>query len=192
VDTNPLPDPAADEPIGTRLPLVRPGPYRGETYRAEDSIGFLMKVALHGIRRDVDARMAMHGLTDAQWGPLFLIVQGKGQCNSDLARASGHDSGALTRMVDRLEAKGLVKRVRSPSDRRVVRLELTPEGERAAAIVPYVIADVLNEHCAGLSPAELETLKDLLRRIIAAGGAAGSADRSVGDPPADRSIEAAR
>jgi DNA-binding HxlR family transcriptional regulator len=44
-------------------------------------------------------------------------------------RGLGIDAGAITRMLDRLEAKGLVERVRSETDRRVVHVRLTEAGE---------------------------------------------------------------
>ena len=47
---------------------------------------------------------------------------------ADIARLACHDTGAVTRVLDRLESKGLIQRVRSESDRRVVNLQLTTEG----------------------------------------------------------------
>ena len=73
----------------------------------------------------------------------------------------------MTRLLDRLEAKGPLKRVRSSEDRRVVNLELTPEGRAAAKEVPAVLCRVQNAHMKGFTHAEWETLKSLLRRILA-------------------------
>ena len=83
------------------------------------------------------------------------------------ARELQVDTGAMTRMLDRLEAKGLCKRVRSTVDRRVVHLELTPAGRRVADKVPAVLADVLNDFLSGFSKTELGALKDSLRRMLA-------------------------
>jgi DNA-binding MarR family transcriptional regulator len=78
----------------------------------------------------------------------------------------------MTRLLDRLEAKGFCRRQRSTDDRRVVRVELTPEGEVAAQEVPIVLAQVLNEHLAGFSKTEWSQLKDMLRRMVTNGEAA--------------------
>jgi DNA-binding MarR family transcriptional regulator len=99
---------------------------------------------------------------------LVLALQAEANA-SQLARSVGCDSGATTRMIDRLEDKGLLRRVRSTNDRRVQRLELTDDGRQAAAVVPYVIADVLNAHLADLTHAEIEQLRGLLDRVIANG-----------------------
>ena len=95
-----------------------------------------------------------------------------GNCTvADLARWSQVDAGAMTRLLDRLEKKHLCKRVRSLDDRRVVLVELTPEGEAAIAEVPAVLAEVLNAHLAGFSKTEWLTLKNQLERMVASGDA---------------------
>ena len=60
-------------------------------------------------------------------GPLFLILQGRATTLAELSRELQIDAGALTRTLDRLEAKGLCRRERSTEDRRVVNLALTDE-----------------------------------------------------------------
>jgi DNA-binding MarR family transcriptional regulator len=151
------------------LPAVRPGYYRGEHYRTEESVGFLMKQAVEMMSRAIDTRMAEHSLTNAQWRPLLLLSRNSPGTATQVARWVGCDTGATTRMLDRLEDKGLLRRVRSTDDRRVQELELTEEGRKAAEIVPYVIADVLNAHLCGFSHKEVEQLRELLERVVAAG-----------------------
>ena len=80
----------------------------------------------------------------------------------------------MTRMLDRLETKGLLRRVRSSEDRRVVNIELTPDGRVTAGRIPQVLADTLNEHLAGFTREEWHQLKDLLRRVLANGQLKGS------------------
>jgi len=140
--------------------------YNGETYRLNDSIGYLMGQIVSKSSAVVDERMVEFGLTNAQWKPLLLIQKGHCRTAVELARLSSCDSGAMTRLLDRLEAKGLVRRVRSQEDRRVVNLELTEEGERAAMVVPYVLADVLNAMLLSFSEAEAQQLKNLLQRLL--------------------------
>ena len=160
------------------MPTVRPGYYRGDQYRTEDSVGFLMKQTVELISRTLDARMAEHSLTDAQWRPLLLLSRHPAGTATQIARWAGCNAGATTRMLDRLEDKGLLRRVRSLDDRRVQQLELTEEGRKAAAIVPYVIADVLHAHLADLTRKEVEQLRELLRRVLATGRRAASGDAS--------------
>ena len=76
------------------------------------------------------------------------------------------DAGAMTRLLDRIEAKGLCGRERSSQDRRVVKLHLTDEGRAAAREIPVVLARIQNACLAGFTHNEWETLKDYLRRVL--------------------------
>jgi DNA-binding MarR family transcriptional regulator len=143
--------------------------YQPASYCAEESVGFLMKRILMSIVYQADKRLDIHGLTSAQWGPLMRL-RTAGPCTvAELARWSHVDAGGMTRLLDRLEKKKLCKRVRSTQDRRVVQVELTPEGEAAITQVPAVLADVLNVHLAGFSKAEWLALKTSLQRMAETG-----------------------
>src|ERR1700682_4381043 len=105
--------------------------YRSSSYCADESVGYLMKRVGMSIVYQADKRLAQHGLTSAQWGPLMRMRISSGSTVAELARWMQVDAGAMTRLLDRLEKKGLCKRVRSTEDRRVVQVELTREGEAA-------------------------------------------------------------
>lgn len=141
--------------------------YSGSNYKLEDSVGYLLRLLTQQVSREVEKRMAEHGLTDAQWKPLLFISQGRGETAADLSRATCIDTGAVTRMLDRLEDKGLISRVRSAQDRRIVNLELSAAGRRLAdEVVPGVLAGVLNEMLTDFSSAEYEQFKALLERAL--------------------------
>lgn len=141
--------------------------YGPGSFSRENSVGYLMRRIVQLMVNEVDHRLADGGLTHAQWTPLFLIHRGQANTLAALARDLQVDAGALTRTLDRLEAKGLCRRERSVDDRRVVHLTLTPQGEEAAAPVPGVLCDVSNAMLQGFSRAEWETLMALLRRMVA-------------------------
>ena len=155
--------------------------YSGTNYRVSDSVGHQLVQLVTLLRREVEARMAAHGLTDAQWKPLMMLKDGRATTAIELAREMGIDAGAITRLVDRLAAKGLVERVRSESDRRVVHLRLTDAGETAAAEVPHVLAAANNDFLRGFSEAEWKQLRSLLDRMADNGHAlqAERAERST-------------
>lgn len=141
--------------------------YSAETYRAEESVGYLMRRIMTAVGQAVDCQMSEPGgPTYPQWIPLHKLHMGKATTVAELARECLLDAGAMTRLLDRLEAKGLCRRVRSVADRRVVNIELTDEGRVAAQQVPEILSRVQNEHLAGFSEAEWEQLKSYLRRIL--------------------------
>lgn len=143
--------------------------YKPETYQPEESAAYLMRQILNLATAEIDKALEPSGLTNAQWVPLIKLHMGLASTVAELARECNIDAGAMTRTLDRLEAKGLVARVRSSEDRRVVNLELTREGREAARQIPAVLCTVQNAFLQGLSVAEWQQLKDLLRRIHANG-----------------------
>jgi DNA-binding MarR family transcriptional regulator len=159
--------------------------YDGRSYVAGDSVGYLLNQVVISMRRQIEQAMTAHGLTAAQWYPLWKLKRDGPSTAQDLARDMDIDAGASTRLVDRLAAKGLVERTRSASDRRVVMLTLTAAGDAVAAHVPSVLADVNNAYLRDFSRDEWHLLQQLLRRMLASGQApcsAAAASRKAARP----------
>ncbi len=145
--------------------------YDGRHHVAGESVGYLLHQLVTSMRRQIEQAMAAHELTAAQWVPLWKLKR-DGPCSAqELARDMDSDAGATTRLIDRLQAKGLVERSRSSADRRVVMLELTAAGAALAARVPQVLADVNNAYLRGFSRDEWLQLRQLLGRMRANGQA---------------------
>jgi DNA-binding MarR family transcriptional regulator len=157
--------------------------YRASGYCADDSVGYLMRRVLMAITQAADRRLEPDGLTHVQWGPLFMLRNSRASTVAELARELQTDPGAMTRLLDRLEAKGLCRRERSTDDRRVVRVVLTPEGDEAASRVPAVLAQVMKQSLSGFTRAEWESLKSMLQRML--GNAEAQRER-------EQEVEAAR
>lgn len=151
-------------------PAITPAPavafYNAQAYEPNDSIGYLMRRILNLFAQGVERDLEPTGLTNAQWMPLFKLHRGCATTVAELARQCGHDTGATTRLLDRLEVKGLCQRVRSLEDRRVVHIELTATGKAAAQDIPVILSKVQNDYLAGFSVEEWQTLKSYLRRIL--------------------------
>lgn len=159
-------------------PSAVPEFYRPGQYDTYDSVGFLMHQVVLSMRRRIEQAMAEHDLTAAQWSPLWLLKREGPLTMQEVARELDVDTGATTRLIARLVAKGLIRRARLPSDRRVVRLSLTPAGEALAAKAPAVLARLNNEYLQGFSETEWQTLKSLLRRVLANGQTPSGSPRS--------------
>jgi len=147
------------------------GFYRPDRYRPDDSVAYLMRRLLTSFASEVQHELDPRGLTNAQWVPLYKLHMGHGTTAAELARHCQMDAGAMTRTLDRLEAKGLLRRIRSCEDRRVVNLELTAEGRHAAGEIPQTLCKVLNDHLQGFTAAEVEQLKSMLLRMLGNGEA---------------------
>jgi len=127
--------------------------------------------------------LATYKLTYAQWIPLYKLLREDGCTPITMARDLSVDPAALTRSLNRLEAKGLVRRERSTQDRRVVHLWLSDEGRAVAQHVPGVMADMLNAHLDGFSHDEWQLLLQLLNRMLANGDALKAASKTSASRP---------
>lgn len=133
------------------------------------NVGLLIKQLHILLHRVIDLRALPLGLTANQWRPLMLILHKGIDTPAELARAMNVDTGATTRILDRLEAKGFLQRERIPEDRRVVRIVLTDTGRTVAGQILPAIADTLNIHLQGFSADEIRMLLALLKRMIGNG-----------------------
>jgi DNA-binding MarR family transcriptional regulator len=114
--------------------------------------------------------MEPHGITAAQFKVLIIMAQFGVDTPAELCRHLSLDSGSMTRMLDRLEQKGLLSRKRSELDRRQVQLVLTADGQRLADMLPQIGAQALNQLAGVLESGELETLERILKKILIAAG----------------------
>jgi DNA-binding MarR family transcriptional regulator len=133
-----------------------------------DEIGYLLMRARAMLSHAVTQHtMREFGLTNVQAGVLWMLARGSCRLASEVARETGMDASAVKRMVDRLEERGLVRRLRSDSDRRAVRLVLTDAGCELATQVPPYFRRVLAGALTGFSVEEAGFLKSLLHRLLA-------------------------
>lgn len=140
--------------------------YDPATYRACDSIGYMVRRLYASLASRVEPILAHHELTLTQWIVLIYLRDGMARTASDIAREFQHDSGALTRVVDQLERRRLLARRRSARDRRTVELGLTASGRKLISVLlPGVVAE-LNRALEPLSHAEAEQFHAMLHRLL--------------------------
>lgn len=135
----------------------------------ERNVGLLVKHVHVLLHRIIDLQVCPLGLTANQWRPLMLILHRGIDTPAELARTLDVDTGATTRMLDRLESKGFVRRERVPEDRRVVKIVPTEAGRAVGARILPAIAQTLNIHLSGFSEDEIHMLIALLKRMITNG-----------------------
>lgn len=107
------------------------------------------------------------GLPVPWLGVLIRLARSPGERlrMTELARDMTMSTSGLTRLVDRIEAAGHVRRERCPDDRRGLLAVLTDEGRSLAQATAPAHLDDLERLFAALSADELTALTDLLRRI---------------------------
>jgi len=141
--------------------------YDPKTFDPDRGIGRLLSRVKMGLQEALDRELAPFDITSAQYVILVNLAHNEADSASELCKGVSYDPGAMTRMLDRLERKGLVRRVRCGDDRRKVILQLTDEGK---AVYPKLVAvhvKVLNHFLRNFSKTQAGQLETLLRRMLA-------------------------
>lgn len=131
------------------------------------SLGVLIHLANQYKDRLVEQQVAQYGVTAAQFKVLLLLARDGLDTPAALCRALSLDSGAMTRMLDRLESKGLLVRERNAADRRQIRLQLSAQGQRFSEQIGRIASQVTHELTGRLTAEEVAELQRLLRKLLA-------------------------
>lgn len=129
-------------------------------------LGYWLRFVSNHVSHAFAAKVAGRGVTVAEWVVLRDLHGGDGVAPSRLADRLGMTRGAISKLADRLAAKGLLTQTADPDDRRCRTLALTPEGR---ALVPDLsaLADRNDADFFGhLEPAERARIEDMLKSIV--------------------------
>jgi DNA-binding MarR family transcriptional regulator len=129
------------------------------------NFGFLLNDVARLMRTVYDRRIRELGLTRAQWWVLTHLFRADGITQTELAVVLEVEKPTLGRLLDRLEAKGWVRRTHDARDRRIWRVRLTKEVEPALRTMRAIAAELRRDALAGLSAAERERFVDSLLAI---------------------------
>ncbi|WP_341316765.1 MarR family transcriptional regulator [Paraburkholderia sp. IMGN_8] len=140
--------------------------YTNESFMLTDSVGLTLTLARNMITAEMDAALKDLDISSQQMGIVLSLSRGVAATPFELSKLLGVDSGLMTRMLDKLETKGLLERSRSVDDRRVVNLTLTEKGEALATRIPEIAPQVLNARLKKFTSAEFEELRRLLHKFI--------------------------
>jgi DNA-binding MarR family transcriptional regulator len=147
--------------------------YDIESYQPRKGVGHLLNrvrtemLGALDAALEADPELSKLEISAAQFIVIAALVITEGaKSASDLCKGISYDAGAMTRMLDRLETKGLIRRNRRPDDRRVVYLELTEEGRRAFPRMRQVSMGVVNRFLRGFTQAEARQLESFLTRML--------------------------
>jgi len=119
------------------------------------------------MRTRADQRARTRGMTRAQWVILAHLERQPGLSQNELAAIVEVEPITIGRLVDRLEARGLVERRSDPRDRRVWRLQLMPAATPILGEIKKYRAELHALMTAGLDPATLRVMADGLLRMKA-------------------------
>ena len=113
-----------------------------------------------------DEVLAPLGLTSRQGMVLLNCARGEANTPVELAFFNGLDVSSMSRMLDRLEKKGLVTRSRSGTDRRKVMVELTPKGVVLLKKAIPLSTEVAKNAWRNVTKQEKKVLRNIVYKIL--------------------------
>jgi DNA-binding MarR family transcriptional regulator len=146
--------------------------YEVETYQPASCVGQLIyrvrAAQMSALDQELaqDPDLAPLEISAAQYTIISVLAKRGVDSAAQLCKDLSYDAGAMTRMIDRLEAKGLVNRRRCPEDRRLMKLELTEEGLAALPKLRECSVRVLNRLLRGFSLAEARQIEGFMVRML--------------------------
>ena len=142
--------------------------FHEKTMSALGSPSYLARRLLHAFAEHYEALFAPYDITYQQWTVLMLLYADMARTSTDMSRQMCHDAGAMTRLVDQLEKRGFVDRLRDTNDRRIINLTLTDSGRALADSLKINVLDFLNVALEDFSHEDLATWLRLTARMIEA------------------------
>lgn len=128
-------------------------------------------ILIHDVARltrvEADRRARRMGMTRAQWGIIRRLASQPGRSQKELADILEVEPITVARMVDRLEAAGMVERRADGQDRRIWRLHLLPAAEKVLKNINDELQTLTDFIGTGLTQAQRDVMVDGLLRIKA-------------------------
>ena len=135
------------------------------TFQHRKSVTHRLAMAAKAHRARSGTHLARIGLHPGQEGVLKALGDEDGMTMSRLAQVLGVQPPTVTKMVSRMSAQGLLKRVASQSDGRLARVHLTDEGRARIEEIDRIWKRIERESLAGFDDKDRKKLRKLLRAI---------------------------
>ena len=131
-----------------------------------DSYGYWINRLANAFTEAFDHTIGHLGVTPQQWVVLISCYNGDAQTPAELSRFIGIDASAITRLLDRIEAKGLLVRVPDRLDRRSIKVELTDKGRALTPRLAALAQQVNEEFLSGMPASEAAQLKATILKML--------------------------
>lgn len=133
----------------------------------DNCINFLLTGAQHAVFQYMKKNLAQFDITPIQYGVLGCIWEFDMHNPKDIATHLGVENSTISGILERMENKGLIRRMIDSSDRRFIHIELTDVSRDLEIPVRTVVTEVDKVVLAKFGDKEIGMLKDMLRRINA-------------------------
>jgi MarR family transcriptional regulator, transcriptional regulator for hemolysin len=128
---------------------------------------FLLHDVARLLRVDADKRARLHGMTRAQWALLIRLDRQPGISQKELSEILEVEPITVARLIDRLQARGMVERRPDPRDRRIWRLHLLGPARDVLQAIDDQRAEMTRMVTAGIDESSIEIMTEALVRMKA-------------------------
>jgi len=135
--------------------------------KIDGSLGFLLSNASMVLLRQLNRNFNASGfdITKEQWSLLICLLHQEGETQSYFAEKTLKDKVSITKVIDNLVKKKLVKRMPDENDRRVKRIYLTEQGKEIIPKLKKVAFASLEDAFIGINKNDLDNFKKVLSKI---------------------------
>jgi len=126
----------------------------------------LISRAQKTLEEELDIKLAPFDITAAQYVVLSTLHSGRANIAAQICKELSYSPGAMTRMLNRLEQKGMIQKAPSVDNRRTVQLELTEAGRRLFPSLLEASGIVIAQYFGHFSAQELEAFESLLLKMF--------------------------
>ncbi|MCA0757488.1 MarR family transcriptional regulator [Paenibacillus sp. N4] len=130
-----------------------------------DSVGYLISNTGRRLNQRLGQLFQEYDITPEQWSVLVSLDEQDGISHKDLAQRTEKDPANITRLLDQLERKQLVRRAVNPNDRRSQLLYVSDQGRNMARTLAPIEAAFVNHLLTDVSEDEIDAFKRFIAKI---------------------------
>lgn len=131
----------------------------------DNSLSTQIILASSTLKQKLNLMLKDFSITLEQWSVLYNIFRIDGKYQKELADILNKDKPTITRIIDNLETKSLIKRTKHPEDRRKFLIEITKEGHELLKEIIPVLADFFKKQESAFSKEDIQITKTILKKI---------------------------
>ena len=131
------------------------------------SAGILQSKAYRSLTNFMNDYLQPHGLSLSEWKLLGLLDEHKHLAPSEIAETIGIKLPVATRLLGQMDGKGLLSRASARSDKRMVKVTITPKGKKLAKDLEASLRQAMGEFLGDINRQDLNTYLKVLDKLAA-------------------------
>jgi len=134
----------------------------------DQSAGYLINMTALLLKREMNGALNNNkiNVTPEQWAILNRLSENSGLSQKEVAKRTFKDNANITRILDKLEKKGLIKRLMDKNDRRVWKIHITEEGKKVRDKVEPLAEEILKKATEGIDPKDVQTFNSAAKKML--------------------------